>query len=163
VFDLSKLAKFARKEYRDSYLQTQVRGGIAYQMQALREKFGLSQTAFAEKTGKKQSVISRLENTEYGRASIQTLLDIACSLDVALLVKFVSYPDFLAQTRDMTTLSLQPETIYETLSHTMQVTFDQSQPSTISTSASTSTASRFSLKITRSPFGVPPETEARAA
>jgi len=115
VSDLSKLAKFAKKEFRDGYLQTAVRGGIAYQIQALREKFNLTQTAFAEKLGKKQSVISRLEDSEYGKVSVQTLLDIASSLDVALLVRFVSYPEFLKNTKNMSDEALKPPTIFESL------------------------------------------------
>ena len=110
------LEKFASKKYRDGYLQSRVRGFIAYQIQALREKLGLTQAQFAELTGKKQSVISRLENTEYGKVSVQTLLDIACATDVALVVKFASYPDFLEQTRNMDIAALQPSTIQESLS-----------------------------------------------
>jgi transcriptional regulator with XRE-family HTH domain len=92
-----------------------VRGRIAYQIQALREKLGLTQEAFAVLTGKKQSTISRLENTEYGKVSVQTLLDIACSADVALIVGFASYPKFLDETRLMTPEALQPLTIHESL------------------------------------------------
>ncbi|WP_338688966.1 helix-turn-helix domain-containing protein [Bradyrhizobium sp. 26S5] len=114
--DRNELKHFADKKYRDGYLQSRVRGYIAYQMQALREKFGLTQAAFAELTGKKQSTISRLENREYGKVSVQTLLDVACAADVALVVKFVPYSDFLDQTRLMTPEALQPDTIYETLS-----------------------------------------------
>ncbi len=115
MLDRSELTKFSNKKYRDGYLQTQTRGRIAYQIQALREKFGLSQIQFAERTGKKQSTISRLENTEYGRVSVQTLLDIACSLNVALIVRFASYPEFLRETQAMSIAALQPETIQETL------------------------------------------------
>jgi transcriptional regulator with XRE-family HTH domain len=115
VSGLAELKKFAQKIYRDGYLQTQIRGGIAYQIQALREKFGLTQIEFAKATGKTQSVISRLEDTEYGKLSVQTLLDIACAMNVALVVKFVSYPDFLTQTEDMSVRGLQPDTIYESL------------------------------------------------
>jgi transcriptional regulator with XRE-family HTH domain len=115
VSGLVRLKKFAQKIYRDGYLRTQICGGIAYQIQALREKFGLTQIEFAEATGKKQSVISRLENTSYGKVTVQTLLDIACAMNVALVVKFVSYPDFLAQTEDMSVRGLQPDTIYESL------------------------------------------------
>ncbi|MER9248922.1 helix-turn-helix transcriptional regulator [Mesorhizobium sp. M0590] len=76
----------------------------------------MSQADFAQKTGKTQSVISRLESTEYGKVTVQTLLDIASGLDVALLVQFVSYPDFLQRTADMSDKALQPETIQESLS-----------------------------------------------
>lgn len=113
--DRDELVKFKNKSFRDGYLQTATRGGVAYQIQALREKFKLTQTAFAEKLGKRQSVVSRLENSEYGKVSVQTLLDVACALDVALLVRFVSYPEFLKRTKDMSISSLQPETIYESV------------------------------------------------
>ncbi len=114
--DLSKLSKFLQKDYRDGYLQTAVRGNIAYQIQALREKFKLTQTAFADKLGKKQSVVSRLEDSEYGKVTVQTLLDVACSLDVALMVRFVSYPEFLTRTQNMSIEALQPQTIFESVS-----------------------------------------------
>jgi transcriptional regulator with XRE-family HTH domain len=115
VIDQNELKHFEDKKYRDGYLQSRVRGYIAYQIQALREKLDLTQEAFATLTGKKQSAISRLEDTEYGRVSVQTLLDIACAAGVALVVKFVSYPEFLDQTRQMSTTSLQPDTIYQSL------------------------------------------------
>lgn len=111
----SRLAKFARKAYRDGFLQTQVRGSIAYQIQALRDKFGLSQEQFAQKTGKKQSVISRLENPEKSLPSVQTLIDIAAANDVALVVRFVSYPEFLAYSSSMSPEDLQPATVFESL------------------------------------------------
>jgi transcriptional regulator with XRE-family HTH domain len=115
VSDPNELKHFASKRYRDGYLQSRVRGYIAYQVQALREKLQLTQEAFADLTGKKQSTISRLEDTEYGRVSVQTLLDIACAANVALIVKFASYPEFLDQTRLMSPQALQPDTIQESL------------------------------------------------
>ncbi len=82
-------------------MSSHVTTGIAYQIQALRSKLGLTQKEFAVLVNKPQSVISRLENTEYGKVSVQTLLDIAVAVDVALSVRFVSYPDFLVQTQDV--------------------------------------------------------------
>ncbi len=113
--DQSKLTKLADKGYRDAYLNSQVRSWVAYQFQALRAKFGLSQKEMAERTGKPQSVISRLENTEYGKVSVQTLLDVASSLDVALIVQFVSYPEFMERTRNKSERAMQPQTISESL------------------------------------------------
>jgi transcriptional regulator with XRE-family HTH domain len=121
VTDRKSLEKFASKKYRDGYLQSRVRGFVAYQIQSLREKLELTQAQFAELTGKKQSVISRLESTEYGKVTVQTLLDIACATDVALVVKFASYPEFLDQTRNMSNEALQPRTIQQSLSESQNL------------------------------------------
>ncbi len=112
--DQSTLRKFADKDYRDGYLNATVRGWIAYQVQALREKLGMTQTEFAAKVGTTQTVISRMENDK-GVPNVQTLLDMASELNVALVVQFVSYPDFLARTADMGPTALQPATIDESL------------------------------------------------
>jgi transcriptional regulator with XRE-family HTH domain len=114
ALDRGRLKKLENKEYRDAYLQSHVRGGIAYQIHALREKLKLSQAEFAQKINKPQSVVSRLEDTEYGKVTIQTLLDIAGALDVALLVRFVAYPQFLRETADMSPRTLAAESIFET-------------------------------------------------
>lgn len=124
---LKKLKKLTRKDYRNGYMQSRVRSNIAYQILALRKKFGMSQTEMAEKTGKKQSVISRLEDPEYGRVTLGSLLDIASSLDVALLVQFVSYPDFLERTSDMSEAALQPETIDESMNRLAVDQFRQNE------------------------------------
>lgn len=110
------LAKFARKAYRDGYLETRVRNGIAAQVRGLREKLKLNQTEFGKLIGKPQTVVSRLENPDYGRLNVNSLLDVARGANVALVVQFVSYPEFLARTGDGSTAALQPETIEETLS-----------------------------------------------
>ena len=115
MIDLAKLQRFEDKPYRDGYLQTHIRSGIAYQINALREQSGLTQTEFASLIGKPQSVVSRLENTEYGRVTVQTLLDVASALDVALLVRFVSYPEFLERTADMSPAALRTDTVRDSI------------------------------------------------
>lgn len=115
MLDQSKLKKFDRKDYRDEYLETTVRAGLAYQIRALRAKLDLSQSEFAVLTDKKQSTISRLEDTEYGRVSVQTLLDIAKAVGVAVVIRFVDYPTFLGFAGKMSTPQLQPDTIMESL------------------------------------------------
>ena len=44
---------------------------------------------------------------------MQTLLDVAQAVDVALLVQFVSYPDFLERMRDKSPAGMVPENITE--------------------------------------------------
>jgi hypothetical protein len=50
----------------------------------------MSQQEFGKLLGKPLSVISRLEDPDYGKVTIQTLVDIAAKLDVVLSVQFVS-------------------------------------------------------------------------
>jgi transcriptional regulator with XRE-family HTH domain len=101
--------KFESKDYRDAYMASRVRASIALQIRALREQRRLSQTDFANRLGKPQSVLSRLENTEYGRVTVQTLLEIASALDVALVVKFCTYRDFFNQMSDTSDRALSVE------------------------------------------------------
>lgn len=91
-----------------------VRTSIALQIRHLRENSDISQSDLAGRIGTHQSAISRLENTDYGRASVQTLLDIAVALDVALVVRFVSYDEFLGQHGDVSPASLSAETFSQT-------------------------------------------------
>ena len=91
-----------------------IRTYIALQVRELRESNNLSQSELAEKTGTHQSAISRLENTDYGRMSVQTLIDLATAMDVALVVKFASYEDFLSQHSDVRPSALSAESFSET-------------------------------------------------
>jgi len=101
VIDPTLLTELRDKDYRDEYMQTYVRTGIAHQIQALRNHLGMTQADFAIAIDKKQSVVSRLENTEYGKASVQTLLDIASKLDIGLLVQFCDFGDFIDRATDL--------------------------------------------------------------
>jgi transcriptional regulator with XRE-family HTH domain len=91
VADDNALEPFLDKDYRDAYLDGSVKGEIALQIRSLREKFDLSQTEFAKKIGTTQSVVSRLEDTEYGGVTINTLLKVASENNVALSVRFIDY------------------------------------------------------------------------
>jgi transcriptional regulator with XRE-family HTH domain len=105
--------KLTNKKYRSAYVEENVQTGIAYQLRTLRGE--LSQEEFGKKIDKPQSVVSRIEDPDYGKLSVQTLLDIATSLDIALLVKFVSFPEFIQQTRDVSIEGLQVPSFEESL------------------------------------------------
>jgi transcriptional regulator with XRE-family HTH domain len=97
------------KEFRDVYMTDQVRTWIAFQIRALREQADRrwSQAELAERSGKRQSVISRLENPDYGKLSLQTLLEIACAFDLPLLVQFVEWEDWLTRMANVSPGGLQ--------------------------------------------------------
>lgn len=98
------LERLTNKRYRAAYVEENVRTGIAFQIRTLRGE--MSQADFGKKLGKPQSVVSRLEDPDYGKLSVQTLLEVAAALDIALLVKFASFPDFIQQTRDVSPAGL---------------------------------------------------------
>ena len=107
------LQKLKDQEYRAEFLDVTVRGGIAYQMQALRRQHCSSQHDFATRVGKKQTQISRLESTEYGGVTVQTLIDIANSLGIGLIVRFVDLREMIDRTEDMADAALRVVPIEE--------------------------------------------------
>lgn len=89
------LSKLDRPSYRHAYISENVKTWIARQIRVIREKQKMSQAQLGEACGKPQSAIARLENPDYGKMTLQTLLEIAEAFDVALLVKFVDHQTFL--------------------------------------------------------------------
>jgi transcriptional regulator with XRE-family HTH domain len=87
--------------FRRGFMSETVRSGIAHQVRAMRDKRGWNQKELGDRAGKPQSVISRLEDPDYGKVNIQTLIELAEAFDVALLVKFVGFGELLAQTGDL--------------------------------------------------------------
>lgn len=109
----AELAALSDDAYRHAYMDEHVRSLIAYQLRCIREKKGLNQKQFAQLLGKPQSVVSRLENVEYGKVTVQTLLDLSRKLDVSLIVKFVSFPEFLESYNDISPGKLAVESYAE--------------------------------------------------
>jgi hypothetical protein len=72
---------------------------LADQIRALRGD--RSQTDFGRLIDKPQSVVSRLEDDSYGRLTLNTLLDVADKLDIALVVQFTNFSTFLEFAGDL--------------------------------------------------------------
>jgi len=106
---LRKFNKLRDKKYRDAYVRDHIRIGLPYQIRALREQEDRqwTQETLAIKAGKHQNVISRIEDPDYGKLSLQTLMDLASAFDVALIVKFVPYSRFLREFDDVSPKSLE--------------------------------------------------------
>lgn len=76
-------------EFAKGYMEELAKTRVAIEIAALREKRGLSQTDLAKKIGTTQSAIARLENPNYGRASLPTLEKIAKALGAKLDIRFI--------------------------------------------------------------------------
>jgi transcriptional regulator with XRE-family HTH domain len=76
-------------EYRVQFVRERVQSSVALQVRALREqRNAMTQAQLAERMGKAQPWISQLENPEYGKMSVATLLDLAEAFDADLEIKF---------------------------------------------------------------------------
>ncbi len=105
---IERLSKrFANRQFRQHYFARQLKIFLAAQIRALRGD--RSQTEFGHLIGKPQSVVSRLERESYGKVNLQTLIDVATSLDIALVVRFVRFDTFLNWTNDYSVDALAPE------------------------------------------------------
>jgi transcriptional regulator with XRE-family HTH domain len=112
------LTKMKNKKYRDSYVSSHLSTGIPHQIRALRVQRGWNQKKLGAKANKPQNVISRVEDPNYGKTSLSTLLDIASAFDVALLVKFVPFSRFIREHSDVHPKSLYAASFDEEFTQT---------------------------------------------
>ncbi len=90
-----KIAKSLKdSEYRRAFLLERAKVDIAYQVRAMREKRDWSQAELGALAGGiPQTVISRIEDPNYGRMTLSTLNALACAFDTPLIVRFGSYSE----------------------------------------------------------------------
>jgi transcriptional regulator with XRE-family HTH domain len=101
------VTKLDRKDYRHAYMAEGVRTWIARQVRALREQREMSQADLGREADKPQSAISRIEDPDYGKLTLQTLFDLAAAFDLPLLVQFVDWEDWLSRMNDVSSAALE--------------------------------------------------------
>ena len=76
-------------EYRAEFVRVRVKSSVALQIRALREqRNGMTQKQLGDAIGKAQTWISVLEDPEYGKMSVATLLSLAQAFGTDLEIKF---------------------------------------------------------------------------
>jgi transcriptional regulator with XRE-family HTH domain len=90
---MNLLKKLKNKEYRDSFAAEYIYSRIPLKIRAMRERRRLSQQELGHLAGVKQEWVSKLEDPNYGRLTLSTLLKVASAFDVGLNVDFVPFSE----------------------------------------------------------------------
>ena len=84
----SLLESLRNQEYRPAFVNARVRASVALQIRAIREQRHMTQTQLGKTLGMAQPWVSKLENPEYGKMTVATLLRLAEAFDTDLEIKF---------------------------------------------------------------------------
>lgn len=106
------IEKLQNKEYRDSFVSSNIDVGVAFQIRALRKQRNYTQKKAAEISGMKQERISVLENPS-NTPNISTLKKIANAFDVGLTVRFIPIGELLEWQLNLSNESLNAPSFNE--------------------------------------------------
>jgi transcriptional regulator with XRE-family HTH domain len=92
---------------RDGFVADQVRVRIALLVRALREQREWSQSDLGRVMGKPQPNISRIEDPDYGKLSLQTLFELASAFKLPLYIDMPEWDDWFRMMSDMSSRNLR--------------------------------------------------------
>ena len=103
----SFLQELTNAELRNTFVADHIRVRLALLIRRLREDRGWSQAELGRRMGKPQSVVSRLEDPDYGKVTLQTLFDVAAAFELPLYVDMPDWDDWFRLMSDMSERNLQ--------------------------------------------------------
>lgn len=97
----SLVGELHEKEYRDAYVESQIRMTLPLQIRELRKRREWTQPQLADRAGMGQPRISELEKPGERRLTIETLLRLASAFDVGLQVRFIPFGELIDWSEDL--------------------------------------------------------------
>ena len=94
---LQLMDSLRHQKYREAFHREHLKGKLALQIRLLRETRPWTQRELGERTGKAQSVISQLEDPDYGNYTLKTLFKLADAFEVAFSAGFLPFSDLAGQ------------------------------------------------------------------
>lgn len=97
------IEQISDKEIRNELVRDQVRTRLALLIRALRDQDERkwSQTELGKRMGKPQSVVSRIEDPDYGKLSLQTLFEVAEAFDLPLWIDLPEWEDWFGRIKEV--------------------------------------------------------------
>ncbi len=105
--------KLRNKDYRLAFMSARVAAAIGGQISSMRKQKHWTQDELALHAGMKRSRISLLERADYEGFSFTTLKRIAAAFDVAVIIQFVSFGEFLKWSESFNHAALVPKSFAE--------------------------------------------------
>ncbi|HEV3042099.1 MAG TPA: helix-turn-helix transcriptional regulator [Candidatus Angelobacter sp.] len=105
-------------KYRKAFVEAHAKDSIAFQLRMMRKAKEWDQRQLAEHAfgdPKLQSMVSRYEDPDYGRYSLNTLLELAAAFDVALVVHFAPFSELLDWDETPVERKIAPKSFQEEL------------------------------------------------
>jgi transcriptional regulator with XRE-family HTH domain len=93
-------------KFRNDFVADRVRTRLALLIRSLREQRGWSQAELGERLGKPQSVISRIEDPDYGRLSTKTLYEVAAAFGLPVYIDLPNWDEWFRLMEDMSARSM---------------------------------------------------------
>lgn len=97
------IAQIADPEDRREFVRDQVRTRFAMLIRALRDQDerSWSQSELGRRMGKPQSVVSRIEDPDYGRLSLETMFEVAEAFDLPLWIDIPEWDEWFGRTKEV--------------------------------------------------------------
>src|SRR5712664_37454 len=91
------------KNVRGEFVADQTRARIAQLIRCLREQpdRNWTQAELGERAGKPQNVISRFEDPDYGKMSLQSLFDLAAAFELPVWIDMPEWEEWLSLIKDV--------------------------------------------------------------